>query len=83
MTNEALNTAREVVGTVVSDAMQKTIVVKLERKVKHLKYGKYIKKSTKVHAHDENKTAKLGDKVKITETKPYSKTKTWNLVEVL
>lgn len=82
MTNEALSSRVEV-GTVVSDAMQKTIVVKIERKVKHLKYGKYIKKSTKLHVHDENEQAKVGDTVKIQETRPYSKTKAWRFVEVL
>lgn len=75
--------AQAVVGKVVSVAMHKTIVVKIERKVKHLKYGKYVKKTTKIHAHDETELAKLGDKVKIQQSRPYSKTKTWKLVEVI
>jgi small subunit ribosomal protein S17 len=73
---------RTVVGKVVSNKMDKTIVVLVERKIKHPKYGKYIKKSTKLHAHNES-VVNIGDMVKVCETKPYSKTKTWKLVEVL
>ena len=67
-------------GVVVSDKMDKTITVLIERKEKHPIYGKYIKRSTKVHAHDEDNSFKMGDKVKITETRPYSKTKSWKVV---
>lgn len=76
-------TSRVEVGKVVSDKMNNTIVVLVERKVQHPKYGKTITKSTKLHAHDAKEIAKIGDKVKIRETKPFSKTKTWELVEVV
>ncbi|GGI83519.1 30S ribosomal protein S17 [Legionella impletisoli] len=76
-------TARTTVGKVVSDKMEKTIVVLVERTVKHPKYGKMIKRTTKMHAHDENQVSKIGDTVKIRETRPLSKTKTWELVEVI
>ena len=74
---------RTATGTIVSDKMTNTIVVLVERKVRHPKYGKYMKKSTKMHAHDAGSIGKIGDKVKIRETKPFSKTKTWELVEIL
>ena len=70
-------------GTVVSDKMNKTAVVLFERKVKHQKYGKYIKKSTKYKIHDEDNKCKIGDVVTITEVRPISKDKSWKLVEVL
>ena len=70
-------------GTVSSDKMNKTITVAVERKVKHPIYGKFVKKTTKFHAHDENNEAKPGDVVKIMETRPLSKTKRWRLVEVI
>lgn len=82
MTNNELK-GRTMVGVVVSDKMQKTIVVKIERKVKHLKYGKIMKRSTKLHAHDENEVCKIGNTVKIRESKPYSKLKSWVLEEVI
>ena len=63
--------------------MQKTIVVAVERTVKHPKYGKIMKKITKLHAHDENEACVIGNTVKIKETRPRSKLKTWNLVEVI
>ncbi len=75
--------SRSLVGTVVSAAMDKTITVAVTRKVKHKKYGKYIKRTTKLHAHDENNECKSGDIVKICETRPISKTKSWKLVEVV
>jgi small subunit ribosomal protein S17 len=75
--------ARIMVGTVVSDKMQKTIVVTIERNVKHPKYGKIIKRRTKLHAHDENQVAKIGNTVKIRESRPLSKMKSWVLVEVI
>jgi len=67
-------------GVVVSDKMDKTVTVLIERKQKHPIYGKYIKRSTKVHAHDEDNSFKMGDNVKITESRPYSKTKSWKVV---
>ena len=70
-------------GKVVSDKMNKTAVVLFERKVKHPKYGKYIKKSTKFKIHDEDNKCKIGDTVTITEVRPISKDKSWKLVEVL
>ena len=70
-------------GTVVSDKMNKTAVVLFERKVKHPKYGKYIKKSTKFKIHDEENKCKIGDVVTITEVRPISKDKSWKLVDVL
>ena len=82
MTNSESN-ARTMVGKIVSDKMQKTIVVLVERTVKHPKYGKILKRRTKLHAHDENELGKIGDTVKISETRPISRTKCWVLVEVL
>ena len=74
---------RLVEGKVVSDKMDKTITVLVERNVKHAVYGKYIKRSTKLHAHDEANECNIGDIVAITETRPYSKSKSWNLVKIL
>lgn len=71
--------ARTATGKVVSDKMDKTITVLIERKVKHPVYGKYMIRSSKLHAHDENNECKAGDVVTISETKPYSKSKTWKL----
>jgi small subunit ribosomal protein S17 len=70
-------------GVVSSDKMDKTITVAVERKVKHPIYGKFVKKTTKFHAHDDNNESKPGDVVKIMETRPLSKTKRWRLVEVI
>ncbi len=71
------------VGVVTSDKMDKTITVAVERKVKHPIYGKFVKKTTKFHAHDEKQECAIGDEVKIMETRPLSKTKRWRLVEVV
>ena len=71
------------VGVVTSNKMDKSISVKVERKVKHPLYGKFVKKSTKFHAHDEKNECNIGDTVKIMETRPMSKTKRWRLVEVV
>ena len=71
------------IGIVSSSKMAKTITVVVERKVKHPIYGKFLKKSTKFHAHDEQNTAGEGDTVRIMETRPMSKTKRWRLVEVI
>jgi small subunit ribosomal protein S17 len=81
--SERETNARTAVGKVISDKMQKTIVVMVERTVKHPKYGKMIKRSTKMHAHDENHISKIGNTVKIRETRPLSKTKSWEVVEVI
>lgn len=71
------------IGTVTSNKMAKTITVSVERKVKHPIYGKFLKKSSSFHAHDEENTAGIGDTVRIMETRPLSKTKRWRLVEVI
>ena len=71
------------VGEVVSDAMDKTIVVKTITRVPHPKFGKIVKRATKFHAHDEKNEAKVGDRVSIMETRPLSRLKRWRLVEVL
>ena len=71
------------IGVVTSDKMDKTITVAVERKVKHPMYGKFVKKTTKFHAHDEKQECTMGDIVKIMETRPLSKTKRWRLVEVV
>ncbi|MBI1451734.1 MULTISPECIES: 30S ribosomal protein S17 [Acinetobacter] len=76
-------TVRTLTGKVVSDKMDKSIVVLIERRVQHPLYGKSIRRSTKLHAHDENNTAKTGDVVTIKESRPVSKTKSWTLVEVI
>ncbi len=73
---------RTLTGKVVSDKMDKTIVVKIERKVKHPIYGKYVVKSTKVKAHDESNECKAGDTVTIQETRPLSKDKSWALKSI-
>ena len=70
-------------GTVVSDKMDKSAVVLIERKVKHPIYGKFVKKSTKLHIHDENNECAIGDTVQIAECRPVSKTKSWKLVKVV
>ncbi len=76
--------ARKVrVGVVVSDKMQKTVVVKIDRRVPHPMYGKMVTRSSKVKAHDEENSAKAGDTVRIMETRPLSKDKRWRVVEIL
>jgi small subunit ribosomal protein S17 len=74
---------RTIEGRVVSNKMQKTVTVLLERQVQHPLYGKIVRRSTKVHAHDENGECKEGDVVRITETRPMSKTKNWRVVKVV
>jgi len=71
------------IGKVVSDKMQKTIVVEIERTVKHPKYGKILRKITKLHAHDELEVCKIGNIVKIRESRPLSKLKNWVLDEII
>ncbi len=74
---------RTLQGRVTSNKMDKTITVTVERQVKHPIYGKYVKRSTKIHAHDEKNVCQEGDIVTIRETKPFSKTKSWALVDVV
>ena len=71
------------IGVVSSNKMDKTVTVAVERKVKHPIYGKFVKKTTRFHAHDEKNECSIGDVVKIMETRPLSKTKRWRLVEVV
>jgi small subunit ribosomal protein S17 len=77
------NKRKEKIGIVKSNAMQKSIVVSVERKIKHPKYGKFIKKTTNFVCHDERNEANVGDTVVIMETRPLSKTKSWRLVNIL
>jgi small subunit ribosomal protein S17 len=74
---------RTLTGQVVSDKMDKSIVVMIERRERHPIYGKYVKRSTKLHAHDETNQAKAGDTVFIEECRPLSKNKSWSLIEVV
>ncbi|MEZ5524906.1 MAG: 30S ribosomal protein S17 [Pseudomonadales bacterium] len=75
-------TARTISGKVVSNKMDKSIVVLVERKIKHPMYGKFVKRSTKLHAHDEANECRIGDTVTIKQTRPISKTKTWALESI-
>ena len=77
------NLRKERIGLVVSDKMQKTITVEVKRKVKHPIYGKFVNKSKKFKAHDEENTCNIGDTVRIMETRPLSKMKRWRLVEII
>jgi len=83
MVNENKKIVRTLRGSVISNKMDKTIVVLVVDKIKHPLYGKYIKKSTKIHAHDENNICNEGDIVIITESRPISRTKSWKLHEVV
>jgi len=77
------NLRKERIGVVTSNKMDKSIVVSIERKVKHALYGKFVKKTTKFFAHDEDNACNEGDTVKIMETRPLSKNKNWRLVEII
>ncbi len=77
------NLRKERIGVVVSNKMEKSIVVAVERKEKHPMYGKFVKKTTKFVAHDEKSECSVGDTVRIMETRPLSKTKNWRLVEIV
>ena len=79
----AENRTRTATGKVVSNKMDKTITVMVERRVKHPVYGKYITRSSKIHAHDEQNACNVGDTVTVAESRPLSRTKTWKLVEVV
>jgi len=74
---------KTVEGRVVSNKMNKTVTVLVERHVKHALYGKYLRRSTKLHAHDEDNACKEGDLVRVTECRPLSKTKNWRVVEII
>ena len=77
------NLRKERIGVVTSNKMEKSIVVSIERKVKHDLYGKYVKKTSKFVAHDQENTCNEGDTVKIMETRPLSKNKNWRLIEII
>ena len=77
------NFRKERIGVVASSKMDKSIVVVIERKVKHVLYGKFVKKTSRFIAHDEENTCNEGDTVKIMETRPLSKSKNWRLVEII
>ena len=81
--NEQTKTLRTIEGRVVSNKMAKTVTVLLERQVPHPLYGKIVRRSTKVHAHDEKGECKEGDTVRIAECRPLSKTKNWRVVEIV
>ena len=80
---ETRNLRKEKTGIVVSNKMEKSVVVEVERKVKHPKYGKFVKKSSRFMAHDDKNECSEGDKVRIEETRPLSKNKCWRLVEII
>lgn len=80
---EERNLRKEKVGLVISNKMEKSIVVQVERRVKHPKYGKFVKKTSTFAAHDDNNECGIGDTVRISETRPLSKTKCWRLVEII
>ncbi len=77
------NIRKERIGVVVSNKMDKSIVVAIKRKVRHATYGKYVNRTTKLMAHDEANSCNIGDTVRISETRPLSKNKTWRLVEII
>ena len=81
--SENANPLRTVEGRVVSNKMNKTVTILVERQVKHPLYGKYIRRSTKLHAHDETNACNEGDVVRVTECRPMSKTKNWRVVEIV
>ncbi|AOU98696.1 30S ribosomal protein S17 [Acidihalobacter yilgarnensis] len=81
--SEAAKVKRAVVGRVLSNKMDKTLTVQIERMVKHPVYGKYIRRSTKMHVHDEQNSGRAGDTVRIQECRPISRTKSWTLVEIV
>ena len=80
---ENANTLRTVEGRVVSNKMNKTVTILVERQVKHALYGKYLRRSTKLHAHDEDNSCNEGDVVRVAECRPLSKTKNWRVVEIV
>jgi small subunit ribosomal protein S17 len=80
---ETRNRRKEKTGLVVSNKMEKSIIVEVERKIMHPKYGKFVKKSSRFVAHDEKNECSEGDKVRIAETRPLSKNKCWRLVDII
>jgi small subunit ribosomal protein S17 len=80
---ESRNLRKERTGVVISNKMEKSIVIAVKRKVKHPIYGKFVNKSTKLTAHDEKNECKIGDLVRVMETRPLSKNKCWRLVEII
>lgn len=80
---ETRNIRKERVGVVVSNKMDKSITVEIQRRIKHPMYGKFVKKSSRFMAHDETNDCNIGDKVRIMETRPLSKNKSWRLVEII
>jgi small subunit ribosomal protein S17 len=80
---ETRNLRKERIGVVVSNKMDKSATVEIERRVKHPMYGKFVKKTSRFMAHDENNDCNIGDKVRIMETRPLSKNKCWRLVEII
>jgi len=83
MEQKTRNARKERVGVVVSNRMDKSILVAIQRQVKHPIYGKFVKKTKKFHAHDEKNDCQIGDTVRIMETRPLSKLKNWRLVEII
>ena len=83
MTEGTQTVRRTLQGRVVSDKMLKTVTVLVERKVKHPLYGKFMRRSTKIHAHDEENACSEGDLVRVEQCRPLSKTKTWRLIEII
>jgi small subunit ribosomal protein S17 len=81
--SETSSKPRILTGRVVSNKMNQTVTVLIERRVRHPLYGKIIRRSTKVHAHDEQNSCRVGDTVRVQECRPISKTKSWNLVEII
>ncbi|MFW5755139.1 MAG: 30S ribosomal protein S17 [Tangfeifania sp.] len=81
--NKVRNLRKERIGVVVSNKMDKTVVVAEKKKMKHPIYGKFVNKTTKFHAHDEKNDCNIGDLVRIMETRPLSKSKRWRLVEII
>lgn len=81
--SDNMQQGRTVEGRVVSHKMDKTVTVLVERRVKHALYGKYVKRSTKLHAHDEANACKEGDVVRVAECRPLSKTKNWRVVQIV
>ena len=81
--SESTETNRTVIGKVVSDKMDKTVTILVERQVKHPLYGKFIRRSTKLHAHDEENSCQAGDTVMVEQCRPISKNKCWRLVKII
>ncbi len=80
---DSVDLVRSRVGLVVSDKMNKTVTVRLQRRVKHPLYGKYMTRDTKVHAHDEDNACHAGDTVRVASCRPFSKTKAWKVIDIV